>query len=130
MFWAVCLGQFVRENAGKYKYAFAAVLILFALVFSAVSGSLVSGIKDSYSYSVARDYKSGRLKDCYKTRSYVLRQLEFAQKGSDVVINVPIRHAGSTYGMGITEDAGSFVNTTVAYMFDVNSVAVFYEYLE
>ncbi len=130
MFWTICLAQFVREHVSGLKYVFAAVLVLFAVVFSLVSGRVVSEVKGSFSYITARDFKNGRLQECYATRSYVLRQLEFAEKGSDVIIYVPIKMADCTYGMGLTEDPGSFVNTTVAYMYDVHSVTVFYDYLD
>ena len=73
------------------------------------------------------DILDGSLNESYKTREYVMKAMDLAPEGSDLVIEVPWRaHPRSAYGMGLQDSPGEFVNISAAGLFHLNSVVVIY----
>lgn len=109
---------------------------IFVLVFSLVHPhlnddtefDLIADVRDGMVCRVASDYRDGSLRENYETRMEVIRALEEAGPGEDVVLYVPLSKVvtKSMYGMGISDNPDWSVNLSAATLFDVKSVTVFY----
>ena len=129
---AVFLAQYMWERCEKIdKRTLIYVPLCMACVSVMVSifgyDKVKSELKDSMSYEVLNDFRTGAMLETYAVRAYALSYFELAEEGSDAILYIPAYNkASSTYGMGITVDSEWFVNRSAANLFDLHTTTIIY----
>ena len=77
--------------------------------------------------STVADIKSGNIVKNYKIREYILSSCENAEPGSDLVLWPALSDCKFMYGMGATDDPNWQVNQFMSYLFELDSVTIFYQ---
>ena len=127
IFCIICISQWISEHFPNAIFYFSLLLAgICFLVFLFSVQDIKEDFKSSYTYNAFDDLRSGKMLSSYNSREYILSTLKLSEENSDVIIYVPMPQAASTYGMGLVEDSGWFVNNSAANLYNLKSVTVFY----
>ena len=128
IFLAMCMGQWSSENFSSFK-KFLPVVVVGMLILALLNMKEIKiCVNDGYAYTLSKELLDGTIRDVYKVREFTLTQLDNALEETDMVVwanSVPSNK--TMYGMGLTEDPNSFVNSAAAGLYRLNSVSVIYE---